>query len=99
MWYDLTPAKYAEGLLWNAQRCDESAAYKRTEGRPWSEGEAQRSERNAKRLRAMAMLCAISTAERVGNVDFLDMDNPAQTREAEAAAIAKAEAMHAAATA
>lgn len=95
MWYNLTPAEYAKGLRFNADRCDQQAAHHRTDGKSWSEYEAQRSERNALRLRAMAMLCDISTEPTTGKVDFFDMSNPAQSREDEAAAIARAEALFA----
>lgn len=90
MWYDLPPAKYAEGLRYSADRSDESAARRLSEAKAWSAGEADHFARQAKRLRAMARLCDKSTATRAGDVDFLDMHNPAQTREAEAAAVAAA---------
>lgn len=90
-WYDLEPIEYARGLEYRADRSDESARRQRAQGKPWSEQEAQRYERQARRLRAMALLCVRSTATRAGDVDFLGMSDPTQTPEAEAAAIAKAE--------
>lgn len=90
-WYDQSPADYARGLLYGADRSDETARHKRDEGKPWSYIDAEHFERQARRLRAMARLCTRSNATRAGDVDFLGLTNPAQSREAEAAAIAKAE--------
>lgn len=94
MWYNLTPADYARGLLFNAERCDEQAAHHRSEDKPWSPHEVARCERNAARLRAMAKLCAVTDAETAGRVDFLGMSCPSQTREEEARAIARADELY-----
>lgn len=91
-WYDLSPAAYAKGLRYSADRSDETAAHHIATGKPWSSHEADRYRRQARRLRAMALLCDRSTATRAGDVDFLGMKDPSQSREAESAAIAKAEA-------
>lgn len=90
-WYDQPPAGYAKGLRYGADRSDECARRKREEGKPWSAYDAERFERQARRLRAMALLCERSTATRAGDVDFLGMSDPTRTREAEDAAIAQAE--------
>lgn len=93
MWYDLTPANYAKGLRFNADRCDQQAEHHRNDSRAWSPYEEERAVRNARRLRAMAILCDVATVDRAGEVDFLGMQCPAQTREEEDAAVACAEAL------
>lgn len=93
MWYDQTPANYAKGLRWDADRNDERAAHHRTQNEPWSPGDVVFAMRAARRLRAMAILCDHSTEERAGGVDMLGMDRPEQTREDEDRAVATAEAM------
>ena len=92
-WYDLHPSNYARGLRYHADRSDESAARREAEAKPWSTGEAERYRRQARRLRAMAILCDVSTAATAGGVDFLGMTDPTQPREAEDAAVAKAESL------
>lgn len=91
MWYNQSPASYATALRYSAERSDRGAARRRAEGKPWSEGDAIHLERQARRLRAMALLCDRSSAARAGDVDFLGLDNPSQSREAEDAAVLKAE--------
>lgn len=92
-WYDQTPASYANGCRYGAERSDRSAERIAAEGKPWSEHEAERFRRQARRLRAMAILCDRATCATAGEVDFLGMTNPSQSREAEDAAVAQAEAM------
>jgi hypothetical protein len=92
-WYDLPPSGYARGLRYHAARSDESAARKEAEGKSWSVGEAERYRRQARRLRAMALLCDASAAATAGGVDFLGMTDPSQPRDAEDAAIARAESL------
>lgn len=102
IWYDLTPAEYAKGLEYNAERCDQQAARLRAEpksweaAKPWAPSDANRSERNAIRLRAMAKLCHASEATRAGDVDFMGLSEPSQTRDQEQVAIATIEALVAA---
>jgi hypothetical protein len=99
LWYDLSPADYAKGLEYNAERCDQQAARLRAEpkaweaAKPWASSDANRSERNAIRLRAMAKLCNASAAARAGDVDFLGLSDPSQTRDQEHVAIATIEAL------
>lgn len=92
-WYDLTPADYATGLRYYAERSDVQASRIGAEGKPWSADNAERSRRQAHRLRAMALLCDISTAATAGEVDFLGMTNPSQATTDETDAIAKASAL------
>jgi hypothetical protein len=92
-WYDLPPKEYARGLCYAADRSDESAGSKEAEGKSWSRDDAARYRRQARRLRAIATLCDRSDAAKAGTVDFLGLSDPAQSREAEMMAIAKAEAM------
>lgn len=88
MWYNLTPAQYAESLRYYAKRSDESAAHRRAEGKPWSRHDAERMERQARRLRAMAILCDRSAAKRAGGIDFQRLSDPTLDRETEAATVA-----------
>lgn len=89
MWYDLTPADYAKGLRYGAERSDESAARRLAEGKPWSPHDAAYMRRQARRLRAMAMLCDRSTATRAGDVDFRRLNDPSVPREQEDATVAE----------
>lgn len=91
MWYDANPAEYAKALLYNAERSEQSARHHDTEGKPWSPREAEHMRRQARRLRAMALLCEASGAGRAGDVDFLGMTKPSQSIEDCERAIAKAE--------
>lgn len=93
MWYEQAPAEYAKALRFYAERADEMAAYYDTEGKPWSPHEAAKSRRRARRLRAQAVLCEHSKADRAGDVDFLGMNCPRQTEDEEATAVARAEAL------
>lgn len=90
-WYDLPPKAYAESLRFYADRSERNADRVAAEGKPWSAGNAEYFRRQARRLRAMARLCDASTASRAGAVDFLGLQYPALSRDAENAAIAKAE--------
>lgn len=89
VWYDMPPADYAESLRYGAARSDESAARQRAEGKPWSEHEARHMERQARRLRAMALLCDRSPADRAGAVDMRRLSDPTLDRETEAATVAE----------
>ncbi len=88
-WYDLTPVQYAIGCRYKADRSDEVATYKTTEGKPWSRYDEELFRRQARRLRAMATLCDRSTATSAGDVDFLRLNDPTLDPEDEDAAIAK----------
>jgi len=92
IWYNLPPADYAKTLRFNAERSDECAAHRRKEAKPWATHEAATFERQARRLRAMALLCDRSPAPCAGQVEFLGLNDPSQSREAEAMAIEHAEA-------
>lgn len=91
MWYDLTPASYAESLRYSAERSDESAMRHAAEGKPWSPGEADHFRRQARRLRAMALLCDRSTAARAGEIDFRRLSDPTRSREEEDRIVAEIE--------
>lgn len=90
-WYDLPPPGYARGLRYHAERSDETATRIEGGGKSWSAGDADRYRRQARRLRAMALLCDASPAARAGEVDFLGMTNPSQSLVDEMDAVAKAE--------
>lgn len=92
-WYDLAPSSYARGLRYSADRSEDSAKHKEAEGKSWSAGEALRYHRQARRLRAMALLCDASSAATAGKVDFLGMTDPTQSIEAELFAVLKTESM------
>lgn len=89
MWYNLTPAEYAESLRYSAERSDRSAAHLMAQGKPWSHLESAHMERQARRLRAMAALCDLSTATRAGAVDFRRLSDPTLDRETESATVAE----------
>lgn len=90
-WYDIHPLEYAKGLEYSAARSDECAIRQETEGKPWSAYEADRYRRQARRLRAMVLLCKNTTEVRAGRVDFLGLSDPTRSREEEDAAVAIAE--------
>jgi hypothetical protein len=92
-WYNLTPAAYAEGLRYNADRQDECAKYKDTEDKPWSARDAEYNRRQARRLRAMAKICDISTEQRAGNIDFRRLHDPTIPIEEEDRVVAEIEAV------
>ncbi|MBX4911446.1 hypothetical protein HJA82_29470 [Rhizobium bangladeshense] len=92
-WYNLTPAEYAKGLRYNADRQDECARRKDDEGKPWSAHDAARSRRQARRLRAMAKLCDLSQEERAGKVDFRRLHDPTVPIEEEDRVVAEIEAL------
>lgn len=94
MWYDMTPASYAEGLRLSAIGSDECAARKATEGKPWSAYDADFYRRQARRLRAMALLCDRSTAARAGEIDFRRLSDPTHSREDEDRVVAEIEGGH-----
>lgn len=83
IWYNLPPADYAKGLRFNAERNDDCAAHKDREGKPWSAGEAGRNRHQARRLRAMALLCDRSGALTAGEVNFLGLTDPGTPRDRE----------------
>ena len=93
-WYDLPPAKYAEGLRYGADRSDESAKRREAEGRAWSAGEAAHFRRQARRCRAMALLCENSKASHAGDVDFRRLNDPSFPMEDEQRVVAQIEAEH-----
>lgn len=91
IWYDQHPHDYAKYLEFCAERSDANAARYEAEGKPWSAYEIDRARRQARRLRAMALLCMRSEATRAGNVDFLRLSDPTLTREEEGAIVRKME--------
>ena len=76
MWYYNSPKEYANWLRFGAEGSDASAARREAEGKPWSAREAELFRRQARRLRAMAMLCERSTAARAGDIDFRRLHDP-----------------------
>lgn len=83
IWYNLPASEYAKGLRWNAERSDECAAYQDTAGKPWSKGEAESYRLQARRLRAMAMLCDRNPHVAAGAIDFRGLSDPTTPRETE----------------
>lgn len=92
MWYDQTPAEYAKCLRFNAERSDRAADVKLAECKPWSRGEAEHFRRQARRLRAMALIAEHSTEARAGDVDFRKLHDPTLRPEREAGVVAAVEA-------
>lgn len=93
-WWNLMPSEYARGLRFRADQSEKSASHFRAQNKEFSGYEVRRYERQASRLRAMALLCDTATVKTAGEVDFLGMTNPSQSEEDEKrsirAAIAKA---------
>jgi hypothetical protein len=87
MWYDMTPADYAKGLRYSARRADDDA--EKYEARPesWAKFDAAYNRAQARRLRAMAMLCDMSDATRAGDVDFRKLNDSPPTLTAQIDAI------------
>lgn len=75
-WADDPPKEYAKLCRFMAERSTRSAARQRAEAKPWSEGEAKYFDLQARRCRAMALLCENSKAERAGDIDFRGLDRP-----------------------
>lgn len=92
IWYNLPASDYAKGLRFNAARSDECAAHKDSEGKPWSLSDAERNRQQARRLRAMALLCDRKPDIPAGNIDFRGLDDPTTPRDVEAATVAAIEA-------
>jgi hypothetical protein len=92
-WYNLTPAEYAEKLRYRAERSEETARRKREEKETCWQQDETFFKRQARRLRAMALICDHSAETRVGLVDFWGLNNPSRSLEEECAAIERAEAL------
>jgi hypothetical protein len=75
-WADDPPKEYAKLCRSAAERSTKSASRQRAEAKPWSEGEAKYFDQQARRCRAMALLCENSKAERAGDIDFRGLDKP-----------------------
>lgn len=83
IWYNLPAASYAEELRFNAYRNDECAAFKDSEGKPWSKSDAAYNRHQARRLRAMALLCDRAPHAAAGSIDFRGLSDPTTPRETE----------------
>ncbi|AMX93681.1 MULTISPECIES: hypothetical protein [Mesorhizobium] len=92
IWYNLPAVRYAVSLRYDAERNDESAVRKDSEGMAWSAGEAVRSRRQARRLRAMALLCDRNPAIPAGNIDFRGLSDPITPPDVELATVEAIEA-------
>lgn len=100
IWYTFPAGRYAENLRWQAERCDESAKRKLQEDvpeslrtlKPWDIGEAADMRRQARRLRAMAIICDRTPDIPAGSVDFCGLSDPTTPRDVEEATIAAIEA-------
>ena len=88
---EMTPEEYARSLRASAENSDKSAArWRNPNDRPFKGGseqiaemEARHFDRQARRLRAMALLCDRSTAATISEIDFFDLHNPARSMERE----------------
>jgi len=92
IWYNAPASSYATGLRFSAARSDESAARVEAEGKPWSANEAEHMRRQARRLRAMALLCDRSPAAPAGAIDFRGLSDPMTSRDVEDSTVAAIEA-------
>lgn len=92
IWYNLPGSRYAKSLRYNAERSDECAAHKEAEGKPWSAGEVLHLRRQARRLRAMALLCGRSPDAPASHIDFRGLDDPTTPRDVEDSTVAAIEA-------
>lgn len=91
IWYNLPAASYAKSLRYGAERSDECAAHKEAEGKPWSARDAAQNRRQARRLRAMAMLCDRSPDIPASHIDFRGLDDPTTPRDVEDSTVAAIE--------
>ncbi|TPI86407.1 hypothetical protein [Mesorhizobium sp. B2-8-9] len=92
IWYNAPAASYARSLRYGAERNDECAAYKATENKPWSAREAEANRHQARRLRAMALLCDRTPDAPAGSIDFRGLSDPTTPHDIETATIAAIEA-------
>lgn len=92
IWYNAPASSYARSLRYSAERSDECAARKDEEGKPWSASEAEHFRRQARRLRAMAMLCDRSPDAPAGSIDFRGLSDPTTPRNVEDSTVAAIEA-------
>ncbi|WP_269581934.1 hypothetical protein [Roseibium sp. Sym1] len=76
IWYTLPGKTYATSLRFNAVRAEQSAERREAEGMPWSAGDAEKMRQDARRLRAMAMLCDRSPDYPAGSIDFRGLSDP-----------------------
>jgi hypothetical protein len=93
IWYNLTPKEEAAQLRYHAENSERSAARMRAARSGYSEHDARDMDRQARRLRAMAILADRSPASTAGKVDWMGLGDPSRSLESEAAAVAYAEAL------
>lgn len=95
VWYTFPGSRYAATLRWNAERSEESARRKLQEDvpeslrtvKPWDIHDAADMRRQARRLRAMAMICDRSPDAPAGSIDFRGLSDPSTPRDVEIATI------------
>lgn len=92
IWYNLPGSRYAESLRYNADRSDECADRKEAEGAPWSAGEVEHFRRQARRLRAMALLCDRHPDIPASHIEFRGLSDPTTPRHVEDSTVARIEA-------
>lgn len=90
--YNAPAQRHAATLRFYANRAMEAAKARRSEGKSWSEGDAERFEHQARRLLAMAALCNASPDVQVKNVDFQRLDDPTLSVDEETVIIENIEA-------
>lgn len=76
MWYEQSPSSYAKGLRYGADRSDESAKRYDVSTDRYAPREAIWMRAQARRLRAMALLCDESNALTAGDIDFHNLHDP-----------------------
>jgi len=100
IWYTFPAKRYAATLRWNADRSEENALRKLQEDvpetlrnlKPWDITEAEQMRRQARRLRAMAMLCDRNPDAPAGAIDFRGLSDPITPRDVEDSTVAAIEA-------
>lgn len=85
-------SEHAKYLRFAAENSDRSAQRHREQGKPWSEGEAKYMDRQARRLRAMALLCDANPTARTGDINFMRLTDPSLPQEDEQIIVAEIEA-------
>lgn len=92
IWYNAPASSYAATLRYNAESSDRSAARMEADSKSWSASDAEHMRRQARRLRAMAMLCDRNPTVPAGAIDMRGLSNPGTPRDVEAATVEAIEA-------
>lgn len=84
IWYNQPGRTYANSLRYNAERSEESAKRLDNEPHAWSRRDADYMHHQARRLRAMALLCDRHPEKPAGHIDFRGLSDPTTPRHLEA---------------